>query len=331
MSTPFPSAPMASPVVTAHPAAEAQAMSDAVIAYLAQERDAILGRLKALLRIPSVSTDPAYAAQMQQAREFLLARLRDAGLTDAQLLDGGGQPAVYASWMGAPGKPTLIIYGHYDVQPADPLELWRTAPFEPTEIDGRLYARGASDVKGSTTIAIETVSVTTVSRTPSGRSASSSFRSNGVACRNIRADKSPAMMLRACSRSACWNDWLNPRTPVSAATPTATDRSTNRNFVFPARSSRHAIFPAVAHGRACLRPITEESAVLLIDPLTGRFLTPLPGRLILASVHPPQRFRPSAQSDGPPAPQSADRVSPAPAWSATPSAARPTAQEHAAR
>jgi acetylornithine deacetylase/succinyl-diaminopimelate desuccinylase-like protein len=132
-------------------------MPDAVIAYLADQRGEILTRLKALLRIPSVSTDPAFAPHMQAARDFLLARLREAGLADVQLLDGGGQPAVYGAWNGAPGKPTLIVYGHYDVQPPDPLELWHTPPFEPTEIDGRLYARGASDVKGSTTIAIETV------------------------------------------------------------------------------------------------------------------------------------------------------------------------------
>lgn len=132
-------------------------MSDAVIAHLATQRDAILERLKALLRIPSVSTDPAYAPHMQAARAFLLQRLREGGLHNVQLLDGGGQPAVYGEWLGAPGKPTLIIYGHYDVQPADPLELWETPPFEPTERDGRLYARGASDVKGSTTIAVETV------------------------------------------------------------------------------------------------------------------------------------------------------------------------------
>ncbi len=132
-------------------------MSDAVIAHLRAERDAILERLKALIRIPSVSTDPAFALHMDAARQFLLARLRDGGFTDARLLDGEHQPAVYASWTGAPGKPTFIIYGHYDVQPADPVELWRTPPFEPTEIDGLLYARGASDVKGSTTIAMETV------------------------------------------------------------------------------------------------------------------------------------------------------------------------------
>jgi acetylornithine deacetylase/succinyl-diaminopimelate desuccinylase-like protein len=132
-------------------------MSDAVIAHLAAQRDAILDRLKVLLRIPSVSTDPAFAPHMQAAREVLLQRLRDGGLHNVQLLDGGGQPAVFGEWLGAPDRPTLIVYGHYDVQPADPLELWDSPPFEPTERDGRLYARGASDVKGSTTVAVETI------------------------------------------------------------------------------------------------------------------------------------------------------------------------------
>jgi acetylornithine deacetylase/succinyl-diaminopimelate desuccinylase-like protein len=132
-------------------------MSDAVIAHLAEQRDAILERLKALLRLPSVSTDPAYAGSMQAAREFLLQRLRGMGMQNVRLLDGGGQPAVFGEWLGAPGKPTLIVYGHYDVQPPDPLDLWDTPPFEPTERNGRLYARGASDVKGSTTIAVESI------------------------------------------------------------------------------------------------------------------------------------------------------------------------------
>jgi acetylornithine deacetylase/succinyl-diaminopimelate desuccinylase-like protein len=78
-------------------------------------------------------------------------------MQNVQLLEGGGQPAVFGEWLGAPGRPTLIVYGHYDVQPADPLELWDSPPFEPTVRDGRLYARGASDVKGSTTIAVETI------------------------------------------------------------------------------------------------------------------------------------------------------------------------------
>ena len=83
-------------------------MSDAVIAHLAAERPAILERLKTLIRIPSVSTDPAFAADMQAARDFLLDRLRTIGLQNVQLLDGGtGQPAVFGEWMGAPGRPTI--------------------------------------------------------------------------------------------------------------------------------------------------------------------------------------------------------------------------------
>ena len=136
-------------------------MSEAVIVRLQGDRNAILERLKTLLRLPSVSTDPRFAPGMKAARDFLLERLLAIGLQDVQLLEGEtpgeGQPAVYGEWTGAPGRPTLVVYGHYDVQPPDPLELWRSPPFEPTERDGRLYARGASDVKGSTTIAIETI------------------------------------------------------------------------------------------------------------------------------------------------------------------------------
>lgn len=132
-------------------------MSEAVAEALVARKDEILERLKALLRLPSVSTDPAYADGMKATREFLMARLKEGGVEDVRLLDGGGQPAITGTWMGAPGKPTLLIYGHYDVQPPDPLSLWKTPPFEPTIRDGRLYARGASDVKGSTLIAVETV------------------------------------------------------------------------------------------------------------------------------------------------------------------------------
>ncbi|NMU92508.1 M20 family dipeptidase, partial [Achromobacter ruhlandii] len=128
-----------------------------VLAHLDERQPLIAHWLKAFLRIPSVSADPAFAAHMTQARDFLCERLRREGLHKVQLLDGGGEPAVYGEWLGAPGKPTLLIYGHYDVQPADPLELWRTPPFEPTQVGDRLYARGASDVKGSTTVALEVV------------------------------------------------------------------------------------------------------------------------------------------------------------------------------
>ena len=119
--------------------------------------DAVRARLEALIRLPSVSTDPAYEPGMRGAREYLLGWFREMGLQDVQTLDGGGHPAVYSAWLGAPGRPTLLIYGHYDVQPPDPVEGWRSPPFEPTERDGCLFGRGASDDKGSSVVAIAAV------------------------------------------------------------------------------------------------------------------------------------------------------------------------------
>ncbi|MGE8673679.1 MAG: M20/M25/M40 family metallo-hydrolase [Achromobacter kerstersii] len=130
---------------------------DPVLTHLAARQPQIEAWLKTFLRIPSVSADPAYAGSMEDARRFLCERLRAEGLQQVQLLDGGGEAAVYGEWMGAPGRPTLLIYGHYDVQPADPVELWRTPPFEPTQDGDRIYGRGTSDVKGSTTVALEVV------------------------------------------------------------------------------------------------------------------------------------------------------------------------------
>lgn len=134
-------------------------MSERVVEHLTAQRDAILDRMLTLIRFPSVSTDPAFAEGMRGARDFLLDRLRGMGMDDVRLLEApGGQPAIFGAWTGAgPDKPTIMIYGHYDVQPAEPLDLWVSPPFEPTIRDGRIYARGASDVKGSTTIAVETV------------------------------------------------------------------------------------------------------------------------------------------------------------------------------
>lgn len=128
-----------------------------VLEFLETEHDAILSRLKTYLRIPSVSPDPAFGVHMAHARQYLATRLSDIGLANIRELDGGGEPAVYGEWLGAPGKPTVLIYGHYDVQPEDPIELWKSPPFEPTERDGCLFARGASDVKGPTSIALEVV------------------------------------------------------------------------------------------------------------------------------------------------------------------------------
>lgn len=128
-----------------------------VIDHLDARQPEIVDWLKAFLRIPSVSADPSFAPHMHEARRFLLERLQRIGLSGVRLLDGGGEPAVYGEWNGAPGQPTLMVYGHYDVQPADPLDQWHTPPFEPTEVGGRLYGRGTSDVKGSTAIALEVI------------------------------------------------------------------------------------------------------------------------------------------------------------------------------
>lgn len=130
-----------------------EAIADALVA----EAGAVRARLERFIRLPSVSADPAYAEGMRGAQTFLLDWLREIGLEDVQLLDGGGHPAVYGAWTGAPGRPTVLVYGHYDVQPPDPIAAWHSPPFEPTERAGCLFGRGASDDKGSTVIAIATI------------------------------------------------------------------------------------------------------------------------------------------------------------------------------
>src|SRR5580698_4927326 len=107
-----------------------------------------LDELKALLRIPSVSTLPEHAADCRSAANLLAADLKKIGMKNVRLIETAGHPLVYADWLHASGKPTVLVYGHYDVQPPDPLDEWLSPPFEPTERNGNLYARGAVDDKG---------------------------------------------------------------------------------------------------------------------------------------------------------------------------------------
>lgn len=130
-------------------------MTDPVLDYCLSERGAYLARLIAFIREPSVSTDPTFEAGMEGARQLVEARLATAGFDNVQRLEAGGHPAIYAEWLGAIGRPTFLIYGHYDVQPPDPLDQWQSPPFEPAIRDGRLYGRGASDDKGPASIAID--------------------------------------------------------------------------------------------------------------------------------------------------------------------------------
>jgi acetylornithine deacetylase/succinyl-diaminopimelate desuccinylase-like protein len=120
----------------------------AVLAYLDRHRDRILTELIDYVRIPSISADPAHGGDMRRAVDFLAAHLKGIGLENAAVWETEGHPAVYADWCRAPGAPTILVYGHYDVQPAAPLEAWTSPPFEPVVRDGRLIARGGSDNKG---------------------------------------------------------------------------------------------------------------------------------------------------------------------------------------
>ena len=111
-------------------------------------RERLLEELSEFLRIPSVSTLPEHKNDILRAAEFVASSLRDVGMETVEVIAGEGHPLVYAESLEAPGKPTVLCYGHYDVQPPDPLDEWETPPFEPTVRNGSLYARGAADDKG---------------------------------------------------------------------------------------------------------------------------------------------------------------------------------------
>lgn len=120
----------------------------AALSYLTEHRDQHLSALYELLSIPSVSMDPAHRADMVRAAEWLATCLRHIGMHHTEIVADHGLPLVYSEWLGAEQAPTLLIYGHYDVQPADPVAEWHTPPFTPSLVGENLYARGASDDKG---------------------------------------------------------------------------------------------------------------------------------------------------------------------------------------
>lgn len=116
--------------------------------YIDTHKQRFLDELLELLRIPSVSADSTFAADTRRAAEFVRTQLEAAGLDNAELMETPGHPVVFAQKLIDPALPTVLVYGHYDVQPADPYELWLTPPFEPTVRNERIYARGACDDKG---------------------------------------------------------------------------------------------------------------------------------------------------------------------------------------
>lgn len=125
-----------------------------VLRHLEANHDAYLSDLRDFVAIPSVSTDPQHAGDVRRAVDWVAGRLREAGPVAVEVIQTAHHPAVFGRWDGRPGAPTVLVYGHLDVQPPDPLEAWESPPFELTERDGRLYGRGVSDDKASMLIPI---------------------------------------------------------------------------------------------------------------------------------------------------------------------------------
>src|SRR6202161_2595587 len=123
-------------------------MASLAVDFARSNQPRFLDELKTLLRIPSVSTLPEHKGDVQKAAEFVADELRRIGMENVEIIPTKGHPLLYADWLHAAGKPTVLMYAQYDVQPPDPVDEWHTPPFEPTERNNNIYARGAVDDKG---------------------------------------------------------------------------------------------------------------------------------------------------------------------------------------
>ncbi len=128
-----------------------------IIKYVKSNKKEYLEELKDYLRIPSISTLESNKKDIEKCSKFVASKLKEAGMDGIKIISTDGHPLVYAEWMKAPGKPTVLVYGHYDVQPVDPLELWNNNPFEPVVKGGKIFARGADDNKGQNFVHIKSV------------------------------------------------------------------------------------------------------------------------------------------------------------------------------
>jgi acetylornithine deacetylase/succinyl-diaminopimelate desuccinylase-like protein len=132
-------------------------MASSAVTYAQQNQQRFLGELKDLLRIPSVSTAPEHKDDVRRAADFVANEMRRIGMENVEIIPTKGHPLIYSDWLHAPGKPTVLCYAHYDVQPAEPLNEWISPPFEPTERNQNIYARGAVDDKGQLWMEIKAV------------------------------------------------------------------------------------------------------------------------------------------------------------------------------
>lgn len=128
-----------------------------VISYINNNKERYINELKDYLSIQSISTLPAHKDDMQKCANYVANQLKNSGMNNVQIFQTEKHPLVYGEWLGAPGKPTVLIYGHYDVQPVDPINLWKTPPFEATIIGDQIYARGANDNKGQNLVHMKSV------------------------------------------------------------------------------------------------------------------------------------------------------------------------------
>lgn len=128
-----------------------------VLNYINENNERYINELKEYLSIPSISTLSAHKKDMKKCADYVVKQLKNSGMKKVKVYPTEGNPLVYGEWMGAPGKPTVLIYGHYDVQPVDPLKLWKTPPFEATIKGDQIYARGANDNKGQNFVHIKSV------------------------------------------------------------------------------------------------------------------------------------------------------------------------------
>ncbi|MCF7826630.1 MAG: M20/M25/M40 family metallo-hydrolase, partial [Candidatus Marinimicrobia bacterium] len=127
------------------------------IDFLAQHHDRYEQELVDILKIPSISSNPDNHHDMRAMAELLKKEMRSIGMDEVTIFETKGHPVVYSEWLAAPGKPTLLIYGHYDVQPVDPVELWSSPPFEPVIKNGKIFARGSADDKGQIYIHLKAI------------------------------------------------------------------------------------------------------------------------------------------------------------------------------
>ncbi len=128
-----------------------------VLSYLESNKERYLSELKEFLAIPSVSTNPENKSDVQHCARWVADHMTKIGLQNVQVISTPGHPVVYGDWLHAPDAPTVLLYGHYDVQPPEPLDLWTSPPFEGTVRDGNLYARGSADDKGQVYIHLKSI------------------------------------------------------------------------------------------------------------------------------------------------------------------------------